>query len=67
MLSNHVRNPRVLFRAAMISLLLFFSTTFYHPAATRLGDRLDGLRGFFLGVSIALMILWMRKTRAHRA
>ena len=52
------KNPRAVWRLAMLSLLAFFAMNIvarYAPPARE--DLLDGVRGALLGVTIGLMIV----------
>lgn len=52
------KNPRVVWRLAMLSLLAFFATTLIaRSAAPARQDLLDGVRGVLLGAAIGLMIV----------
>jgi hypothetical protein len=52
------KNPRIVWRLAMLSLLAFFAMNVvarYAPPARQ--DLLDGIRGALLGAAIGLMIV----------
>ena len=64
-LKNHARNvlqtPRILIRAASVCLLLnFVIAAVSRHADPRWTDLLDATQGFFLGVSIPLMLMAVR-------
>ena len=64
-LKNHARNvlqtPRILMRVASVCLLLnFIVAAVSRHADPRWTDLLDATQGFFLGVSIPLMLMAVR-------
>ena len=64
-LKNHARNvlqtPRILMRVASVCLLLnFVIAAVSRHADPRWTDLLDATQGFFLGVSIPLMLMAVR-------
>jgi len=61
-----VKNPRTIFRAAMLCLALFASLGMPALASKFGGDLLDGLRGALLGATIALIHLTFRLQRSRK-
>ena len=58
-----MKNPRIIFRIAMMCLALFGSFGMVHPTSTVSEDLLDGARGALLGAAIALLYLAFRLER----
>jgi hypothetical protein len=59
-------NPRTIFRLAMASLALFGVLGIVHLPATLGENMVDGIRGLFLGVAIALLYLAFRLERERK-
>jgi hypothetical protein len=68
MLLRHSRNPRTVFRAAMVCLLVFSALPLIaHPTTTYWIDVMDGVRGALLGATIALIaVLGVLRRRGGR-
>ena len=63
-----IRNPRTIFRLAMVSLLVMLVwPKLIDPYLSLGSDWSDGLRGVFLGVTLGLLFVSMRlKARGPR-
>jgi hypothetical protein len=59
-----VKNPRTIFRVAMLCLAVFASLGIPALASMFGEDLLDGLRGALLGATIALLYLMFRLKRS---
>ncbi len=58
---------RLIFRATMAVLIVFFATTYFTRGHTSLSeDFVDGMRGTLLGIAIGLMVLFLVATRRAR-
>jgi len=64
---NALQTPRTLMRVASVCLLLnFLVAAVSRHADPRWTDMLDATRGFFLGVSIPLMLMAVRRRSRQR-
>lgn len=64
-----IKNPRTVFRLAMISLIIMLAWPRLIDPVLRIGeDASDGLRGVFLGLTLGLLFVSMRmKARGSSA
>ena len=63
----HTGRSRVLFRASMVSLILFNALPLLlRPFPPVSVDIIDGIRGALLGATIALLFLFFRSRRSEQ-
>ena len=63
----HTGRPRALFRASMVSLILFNALPLLlRPFPSVPVDIIDGIRGALLGATLALIFLFFRSRRSEQ-
>ena len=59
---DHFRDSHTLMRAGMVSLALaLLASRFVHPSAYLSEDAADAVKGFLMGISIALLMVGVRR------